>query len=284
MSEFKKLSSDIYFGIFQITINKFAFLCYNLEQYNIGTVQKIFMIGLGVMKMPTKRVKRTKLDIIKCASKFFFEIGYSATSPRHICDELDIYTGNITYYFPTKEHLLSIFVEMLCDFQWKLIEVEADKGIGSVASICLETMTVASACEESEIARDFFVAAFQSEMCRNYLRKNHVERAKKIFADRCKDWTNDQFVEAEILVMGLQYSTVASTDASISLNTRIAGALNLILSIYNVDEDTRKAEIEKVLIMDCIGLGKRVLREFVSYIEKTNEQTLEEMLRGNKKT
>ena len=225
----------------------------------------------------------TKYEIIQVASEFFMDKGYSNTSPKMIADELGISTGNITYYFPTKEHLLGVVVEMLCDFQWKMLEYEVDQGIGSAASVCLETMSVAVACNESDIARDFFVAAFQSELCRNYLRGNHVDRAKKIFAKECDGWTDAQFHEAEILVMGLQYAAIAPTDADVPLKTRIAGALNQILSIYHVEEAVRQKEIERLLAMDCRGISKRVLREFISYVNKTSEHALEELIRSNRR-
>ena len=74
--------------------------------------------------MAKERIAKTKYEIIQVASEFFLENGYSVTSPKAIADELQISTGNITYYFPTKEHLLAVIVEMLCDFQWKLFEME----------------------------------------------------------------------------------------------------------------------------------------------------------------
>ncbi len=233
--------------------------------------------------MARRRVLTTKYEIIQVASEFFMDVGYSNTSPKMIAEELGLSTGNITYYFQTKEHLLAVIVEMLCDFQWKLIELEAGRGVDSAASICLETMTVAVACDESESARDFFIAAFQSEICRNYLRRNHVERAKKIFAKQCDGWKDEQFHQAEILVMGLQYSAIVPTDANISLKTRIAGALNQILSIYNLDEASRQSEIEKVLAWDCRGISKRVLQEFINYVKNTNEQTLQKIIRNNRR-
>ena len=134
----------------------------------------------------------------------FMEIGYSNTSPKMIAEELGLSTGNITYYFPTKEQLLLAVVAQLCDFQYMMLEAEADIGIGSVGAICLETMTVAVACDESEVARDLFISTFQGELCRNYLLQNHVERAKRIFAKECEGWTDTQFQQAELLVMGLQ--------------------------------------------------------------------------------
>lgn len=219
----------------------------------------------------------TKYEIIQTASEFFFTEGFSNTSPRMIAEKLGLSTGNITYYFKSKDYLLLTIVEELCDFQWRMLEYETERGFGSAESICLETMTVAVACEESEIARDFFTATFQSELCRNYLRQNHVERAKKIFAGECEGWTDEQFHQAELLIMGLQYAAIVPTDANVSLKMRLSGALNQILSIYNVDEKTRQEEIQKVLDKDCRGISKLVLKEFTGFVKKTNEQTLKEV-------
>ena len=230
------------------------------------------------------RVNRTttKNEIIQVACELFFEKGYSATSPKLIAAELGISPGNLTYYFPTKEHLLSVVVHMLCQFQWKLLGIEAEKEIDSVSCICLEMMTVAAACQENEVARDFFTAAFQSEMCRDYLRNDHINRVKRIFADQCSNWTEEQFIEAELLIMGIQYSVITANDNILPLKTRIRGALELILSIYSIDKETQQAEIDKVLNMECRTLGKSVLDEFIKYINETNEQAFSEMLAGRR--
>ena len=218
----------------------------------------------------------TKYEIVQTASEFFFTEGFSNTSPRMIAEKLGLSTGNITYYFKSKEHLLLTIVEELCNFQWNMLKAEIDKGIGSAASICLETMTVAVACEENEIARDFFIATFQSELCRNHLRQNHVERAKKIFAAECAGWTDEQFHQAELLVQGLQYSAIVPTDANIPLKMRLSGALNQILSIYNVNEKTRQEEIQKVLDKDCREISKKVLKAFTGFVKEKNAKTLNE--------
>lgn len=225
----------------------------------------------------TKPIKAesTKDKILRVSTKMFLEKGYTVTTVKMICDELKISKGNFTFYFPTKEHVLVELVERLCDFQAKLIDYEADKGVSSPLSICIELMTVAAACEENEAARDFFVSAFQSPMCLDYLRENHAKRAKILFAEYCKDWTSEQFVEAEILVQGIDYATIISSTASVPLDVRIAAAINQILCIYNVPEEIRSEKIDKILAMDCRALGKRVLKEFTAYAEKENEQTVE---------
>ena len=56
----------------------------------------------------------TRLEIIQVASECFLENGYSNTSIKTICKELDMSPGNVTFYFPTKEHLLAELVELMC--------------------------------------------------------------------------------------------------------------------------------------------------------------------------
>lgn len=106
-------------------------------------------------------------------------------------------------------------------------------------------------------------------MCLRCLRNSHIERAKRIFSEQCGDWTEEQFIAAEILVQGIDYSTIMTIDTPVSLDMRISGALNRILSIYNVPEDVIRESIKRVLKMDCQNIGKRVLHEFISYVETT---------------
>ena len=231
----------------------------------------------GIYMGKSNKSKLTKLEIIKVATNLFLEVGYSKTSPQMIAKELEISTGNLTYHYPTKEHLLAVLVEMLCEFQMKLIDYETNQELDSIMSLCIELMTVASACEHNEVAQDFFISTFQSQMCLKHLRQSHVERAKRIFSEQCKDWTDEQFIAAEILVQGIDYATIMAVDTTVSLDMRISGALKQILSIYNIPEDSIKENIEKVLKLDCRKTSKRVLREFVSYVETTIDDAFEEM-------
>ena len=233
--------------------------------------------------MSKEKNTKTKYEIIQLAAELFFKKGYSATSPKTIAGELQISPGNLTYYFPTKEHLLAVIVEMLCDFQWNLIEIEAEKGLESITSICIEFMTVAAACQENEIAKDFFTAVYQSELCRDYLRYNHIQRAKRILVEQCSGWSEEAFVIAELMIMGIKHSIITADDSIIPLKERISGALNQILIIYEVEEEIRHKEIDNILHMDCRSLGKKVLSEFIKYVEETNKQALENMLSQKRK-
>lgn len=225
----------------------------------------------------------TRLEIIQVATRMFLERGYTNTTTKAISDELDMSKGNLTFHYPTKEHLLAELVDMLCEFQWKLTEKEADKGYSSVMAICLELMSMASACEENEVARDFFVSAYTSPMTLEIIRNNDCERSKQVYADFCKGWSDEQFAEAEILVAGIEYATLMSSGDSVPLDVRISGALNQIMNIYGVPEEMRRRKIEKVLAMDYRNIGKRILKEFREYVEKTNEEAFEALFVRHKK-
>ena len=55
----------------------------------------------------------TKLEIVQVASRQFLEKGYSATTVSAISKELGISPGNLTFHFPTKEHLLAELVDLV---------------------------------------------------------------------------------------------------------------------------------------------------------------------------
>lgn len=232
--------------------------------------------------MARRRVNTTKYEIIQEGTRLFLEKGYSNTTPKLICDTLDISTGNLTYYFPTKEHLLAELVDMLCKFQAKTIQdmVEED-GVTSLLAVCIELTSMAAMSEESEIAKDLFLSSYSSPICLEIIRRNDAKRSKLVYKEFCSGWSEQQFVEAETLVSGIEYATLMTTGDSSPLEIRIAGALNSILMIYNVPEELRKQKIEKALSMDYRTQGRYVLDKFTEFVEQTNEHTFEELLSGS---
>ena len=228
--------------------------------------------------MARKRVTSTKYEIIQVATEFFLEKGVSETSPKMIAEELGLSTGNITYYFPTKDHLLSELVEMLCAFQHHLIEKEAGDSLASVTAVCLELAVMAALCEDDPIAKDFYIASYLGERCLEVIQRNDAKRAMRIFGAYKPDWTDADFAGAQTIVSGVEYATLRTTSFSPALETRISGALEAILTTYGVPEDTRKQNIQKVLAMNYRQIAKRVFIEFKDYVAQTTVQALEAIL------
>ena len=214
----------------------------------------------------------TKIEIITEATKQFLEKGYTNTSANAVAKSLGMSQGNLTFHFPTKEHLLSVLVDMLCDYQWKRMEQEANDGVSSIMAICLELTAMESACESDDTIKDFFLSAYSSPLCLDIIRKNDAKRAKEVFGAYRPDWTDEQFAEAEILVSGIEHATLMVAGDPVTLETRITGALNCILTIYGVPEETRKMKLQKVFTLDCMSLGKRILEEFREYVANANDE------------
>lgn len=218
-----------------------------------------------------RRINLTKLEITQTAIQMFLEKGYSATSPKMICQKARISPGSLTYYYPTKEHLLAVLIQMLADFQWKFVQDSVNNGETPITALCFELTAMAAVCEENERARDLYISAYTSQKAMAIIRSSENERAKTVFAEYCRDWTEEMFAEAEILVSGIEYATLLLTPDAPELKVRIAGAMQMILGIYNVPEEQIKEKIEKALSMDYRRFGQEVLDSFKTYVSEVTE-------------
>lgn len=221
--------------------------------------------------MPRKEKDLTRHEIIQAATRMFLEIGYSSTSSRALCSELGISPGTFTHYFPAKEDILAVLIGMLADFHWKTVTETVNEGETAITAICLELTAMAAMCEESEIARDIYISAYTLPKPLDIIRKNDAKRAKIVFAEFCVGWSDEMFAEAETLVSGIEYATLMKTSTSAPLETRISGAMNTILNVYNVPIDRRKRKIEKSLGMDYRMLGRKMLSDFKQYVSEMTE-------------
>ena len=225
------------------------------------------------------RKELTRSEIVRVAANCFLNDGYTKTTINSMCKKLNMSPGNMTFHFPAKEHMLAELVDMLGRYQWKMMEDEATDGHSSITAFCLEQLTIASACEQDEVAKDFFLSSYQSEMCMEHIRKNDTERAKEVFKEYCADWSDEYFSEAEALVSGIEYATLFTTSDAAPLDIRVAGALRTILSIYNVPKALRDKKIKKVLSMNYQKLGLDTLKKFRKYVDQTTEQALFDLLK-----
>ena len=225
-----------------------------------------------------KRESPTRLAIIQVAIELFFEKGFSNTTAATVCRKAEIGTGNLTFYFPTKEHILDVLVTMMCDYQWKIMGEATDEGNSSLLCYCLELATMAAISEESPQMHDFYVSAYSHPMTLESIRANDVEKMKRVFGAFCPDWTEEQFVEAEAIVSGIEYATLMTTQHSASLPIRVEGALDAIMKLFCVPEEFRKMKVKKVLAMDYRAIGRHILEDFRQYVSEINEKAITDLL------
>ena len=227
---------------------------------------------------PPKKLNATKKEIIQIATRLFLERGFTDTSVKLISDSMEISTGNLTFHYPTKEDLLAVLVEMLCDFQWHSMEASLQEGSSPLMALCLELAAMAAICEENNVARDFYLSVYRHPKTLDIIRVNDQKKAKKLFAEYCTDWDDVKFAQMETLVSGIEYATLMNTPSSPELPVRIAGALWNIMRLYTVPVELCHAYIDQVLQMDYQNIGRRVLQEFKDYVHSVTESQLEQYL------
>jgi len=221
----------------------------------------------------------TRIEIIRTALKFFLENGYSNTPIKAVCKELGMSSGNITFYFPTKEHLLAELVGLLCEFQGDTsLNHGEENDDDHVFAICLELATMVAMCEYNEVARDILLSAYTNPVCVDLIRRNDAERAKSFFKEFRPEWTDQQFAEAEVLVSGIEYAIMMDAGNPVSIKTRITGGIGNILSIYGIPREIREANIEKILQLDYPTIAEQAFNKFKEFVEEENEKIFNDIL------
>ncbi len=224
--------------------------------------------------MGRKKKNITKLSIVQVGTKAFLELGYSKTTMKYIGEQLGISTGNITFYYPTKEHLLSILVEMLCHFQWDMFKNHAKNGDDQIFSACLELIAMASICEENEKTKELYLSVYTHSMTLDIVRSYDSLKAHEVYKEYCSSWDKNKFDEAEMIVSGIEYAVLCTDSNNISFENKLGKALETIMCIYNVPLNKRKDYIQQAFKVDYRSLGREILLEFIKYIEKANSYAI----------
>ncbi len=214
--------------------------------------------------------------IVREAARMFVEEGYSKSSVNRLSKVLNLSPGHITFYFPTKEHLLAVLVDAMFDYQRITMAREVQEGKSSMLAYCLELTAMTAACEESEIARDFYASSYASPLTLARIRANDAEKTRGIFVSFHPDWTEEQWIATQNIVSGIEYATIMTRESETPLEIQIEKTLDTILYLFGVPEEIRKGKIKKVLGMDYRSLGHGLLLGFPEYVAKVSKEGLNE--------
>ena len=219
--------------------------------------------------MAKKQKNDTKLAILHCAMKLFLEKGYSDAYITTIAKQLNISTGNLTFHFPTKEHLLAEIVKELFLFQGEGSIYGNTPDENSVITYFAELMVIAAVCEENPMVKDLVTAAYTHSMSLEVIRINDCQKAVKRFGVYCDGWTSEDYAKAESIVSGIEYAMLMTENTqNISLEQRVSTALNAIMNIFQVPEEEGQEFVKTVLDMDYRNIGRNIFGKFCNYVEK----------------
>lgn len=210
----------------------------------------------------------TRYKILLCATKLFLEKGYINTYVTTITNMLKISTGNLTFHFPTKEHILAELIKELCAFQSQLEEEKKQAEYSLPVAYLLELAMFASVCESIPNIRDLVVAAYTHPLSLEIIRANDTKRAMSVFGEFCPKWTEIEFIQAENVVSGIEYAMFRTENTQqISFEQRITSSMDAIMKIYEVPEIVRQDIITEVMAIDYSTKGNHVFEEFTAYVE-----------------
>lgn len=225
----------------------------------------------------------TKLEIIQLAADLFLTEGYSNTPVTKIANKLGISLGNLTFHFPTKEHLLAELIEFLCEYQHLVLEQEVEGGKTTLLAYLLELTSMIAICEDNEIAKDLYISAYTHPISLGLMRKSDTMKAKMIFAEYQPNWSEEDFIAAENIVSGIEYASICKENAKdVSLKKRITNMLQTVMKLYGVPADIQKRKIAQIHNMDYQRIGHRFINGFVKYVEEKNKLALDEIIEKEK--
>ena len=212
--------------------------------------------------MSKRGLQSTKYEILQCATRLFLEKGYTDTYVTTIAKELQISTGNLTFWFPTKEHILAELVRELFAFQWG-----AEEQRETLSDYLFELVLIASVCEVNPNIKDLILAVYTHPMSLGIIRESDTERAKRIFGEYCSEWTDADFVLAENVASGIEYSMLVTENAeNVTFEQRVTSALDTVMMLYKVPEDARKKLLKEVMAKDYRSKGSLVFEKFCAFV------------------
>lgn len=210
----------------------------------------------------------TRYKILLCATRLFLEKGYTDTYVTTITNMLKISTGNLTFHFPTKEHILAELVKELNMFQ-QHIEEEAEPAEYSLPiAYLLELVVFASFCDENPNVRNLIEAAYTHPLSLEVIRSNDSQRVKRVFGEFCPEWTEAEFVQAENVVSGIEYAMYRMENTqTLSFEQRVTSSIDAIMKVFDVPKSVRRTIIAEVMSVDYKDQGSRIFEEFSNHIE-----------------
>ena len=232
--------------------------------------------------MRKKKTSNTKYEIIQCATELFLEKGYTDAYVTTIAKELQISLGNLTFWFPTKEHILAEMVKELCAFQIYTEVEKKDREYALLIDYLFELAMFASVCEENPNIKDLVIASYTQPLPLAVIRANDTERSKRTFEKFCKEWSDTEFIQAENVASGIECAMFMTENAQkLTFEQRVTSGLDAIMKVYEVPKDIRQSVLKEVMAMDYRSRGNHVFEAFCDYVEKKNSWGKQKTVKTN---
>jgi len=230
--------------------------------------------GEGVISSIIKRHGRltpyteTEIIIIRSAIKLFLGNGYTKTTLKMIEADSGVKTGNITYYFHSKEELFKVLVEELIDSHITVIDAVHNEEEDNLLAYAMEIAAQIALCENNKNAWDLYHSAYTLPHTYECIKTWASDKNYHLFKDRLPDWTEHDFREKEMVASGIELAALKTfCDREFTLDAKVSVILDSMMKIYEVPRETRKVIIEKILASDYEKIAQDMFEKFAKRLD-----------------
>lgn len=221
----------------------------------------------------------TKAEIVQTGIHLMLEKGYKNSTIKELSEILGISKGNITFYFPTKEHLLLELTNEVLEFHQKCIERVRSDGYTDLLAYCWEIAAQIVICEDYEKMRELYLEIYTHQMTMARVKYWTAEKNYKLLHPRLPDWTPEKFRIYENVACCIERSALTELcTAEYPLETKVVITLDSLLKLYDVEKETRMSMINQILDLNYHKIGRTLHEEFITFVENVNRQALERAL------
>ena len=225
--------------------------------------------------MARKNVSTTKAEIVQVGVQLMLEKGYTGTTIKEIGEILGISKGNITFYFPTKEHLLLEFTQEILAFHTKCIERVLQQGYTKLMAYCWEIVAQIALCEDYETMKDIYLSLYSHSSTLEYVKEWTANKNYTLLKDVKPDWNTEQYRIVENVASCIERSALTEPcTGNYTFRRKVQLILDSLLKLYDVAKDKRNEVIEQILHIDYRAIGKSLHQEFIEYTERINTAAL----------
>ena len=210
----------------------------------------------------------TEISIIRSAIKLFLENGYTKTTFKMIEADSGVKTGNITYYFHSKEELFKVLVEELIESHVLVIDAIYNNSEDNLLAFAMEVTAQIALCENNRNAWDLYYSAYSLPHTYECIKQWAAEKNYNLFKESLPGWNEHHFRIKEVVASGIELAALKTfCDRNFTLDDKVSVILDSLMMLYEVPGEKRKQTIEKILEMDYEKIAEEMFEEFVKRIE-----------------
>jgi len=250
-------------------------ICYNCDISQIRYKKGVVRLFKEIIRRKHRSSGYNEREIIvmKAAIKLYLEKGYSTTTIKHIADEANLQTGNVTYYFRTKEDILYLLIEELMEFHSAIIEKVHEETQDTLFAYAAEIAMQIALCNENEVARDLYTSAYTIDGVLALIKDWGYKKNMALFKDQLPDWTEQDFRNLEKFTSYIELAAIkAECERGFALEDKISLTLRSLLSLYEVPKEKQNEVIEKILASDYKKYAQDTFKQFIDRFEKSAEE------------